>query len=268
MVTVMQQLFHLNWSASAVLVSWKWVHKPITHGVLLKCPRRSTNTVRVARCRAPAPDTKLAKKPSRSQSVEELARDVARVQGQPAGKEEEEDNEISDESGPLLVPKSARVVSGRRHHRLTHVGRPFDVSRWKVGGIACGTKHCEDTRSTSELSNRSWSVSQIREETHASSGRRRRNRLIPCCVFERLLSPGGPASPWFTTSRCSDGSSAVIQPLWFQKTSEVSPMLERMATAHAGAFPSSNASTSLGRHCNTTQRSQSSSCGSVHLHFL
>ena len=34
----------------------------------------------------------------------------------PAGKEE--DSETSDESGPLPVPKSARVVSGRRHHRL------------------------------------------------------------------------------------------------------------------------------------------------------
>ena len=44
-----------------------------------------------------------------SKSLEELAREVARVQGQPAGREE--DSETSDESGPLLVPNSARVVS-------------------------------------------------------------------------------------------------------------------------------------------------------------
>ena len=37
-------------------------------------------------------------------------------QGQAAGKEE--DSETSDENGPLAVLKSARVVSGRQHHRL------------------------------------------------------------------------------------------------------------------------------------------------------
>ena len=37
-------------------------------------------------------------------------------QGQPADKEE--DGGISDEGGPLLVPKSALVVSGCRHSRL------------------------------------------------------------------------------------------------------------------------------------------------------
>ena len=44
----------------------------------------------------------------------ELAREVAG--GQPAGKEE--DSKTSGENGPLPVPKSARVVSGRPHHRL------------------------------------------------------------------------------------------------------------------------------------------------------
>ena len=53
---------------------------------------------------------------ARPQSLKELAREVARVQGQPAGKEE--DSGTSDESGPRLVPNSARIVSGRRHHRL------------------------------------------------------------------------------------------------------------------------------------------------------
>ena len=43
-------------------------------------------------------------------SFEELAREVARVRG--------EDSETSDENGPLLVPKSGRVVPGRRHRRV------------------------------------------------------------------------------------------------------------------------------------------------------
>ena len=47
-----------------------------------------------------------------SRSLEELAREVARVQGQPAGKEE--DSETSNETKPLDAPRSAR----RRHHRL------------------------------------------------------------------------------------------------------------------------------------------------------
>ena len=38
------------------------------------------------------------------------------LQGQPAGKEE--GSESRDENVPLPVPKSTRVVSGRRHHRL------------------------------------------------------------------------------------------------------------------------------------------------------
>ena len=48
----------------------------------------------------------------------QLARDVARVQGHLVSKEED--------SGP--------------HGWLAHVGRSFDVSRWKVGGFALGAK--------------------------------------------------------------------------------------------------------------------------------
>ena len=51
-----------------------------------------------------------------SESLKELAREVARVQGPPAGKEE--GSEASDGSGPLLVPTFARMVTGRLHHRL------------------------------------------------------------------------------------------------------------------------------------------------------
>ena len=44
-------------------------------------------------------------------------------------------------------------------------------------------------------------------------------------------------------------------------------MFKGAATAHTCAHPTSNAYTSLGRHCSTTRPSQSSSSGSVHLHF-
>ena len=67
---------------------------------------------------APVPTPKLASclKVSVSKSFVELAREVARLQGEPAGKEE--DSETSDESGRLLVPESARVVCGRLHSGL------------------------------------------------------------------------------------------------------------------------------------------------------
>ena len=51
-----------------------------------------------------------------SRTLGKLARVIVRGQDQPAGKEE--GSEPSDESGPLPLPKSVRVVSGRRHHRL------------------------------------------------------------------------------------------------------------------------------------------------------
>ena len=50
--------------------------------------------------------------------------------------------------GPLLVPKSARVVSGRRPPPA-HAGRSFDVSSWKVGRKSPEAKSCEGTRSAS-----------------------------------------------------------------------------------------------------------------------
>ena len=62
----------------------------------------------------------------------ELAREVARVQGQPAGKEE--DSETREENFPLLVSKYARVVLWKT------TPRTFGVSRWKVGRIALGAR--------------------------------------------------------------------------------------------------------------------------------
>ena len=102
-----------------------------------RVPRRSMRNVRVARFRATHPD---AKPPSRlspcqksavrcpprvasclenatvSKSLEKLAREVARVQGQPIGKVE--GSETSDGNGPTPVLTSAQVVFGQRHHRL------------------------------------------------------------------------------------------------------------------------------------------------------
>ena len=74
----------------------------------------------------------------------------------------------------------------------------------------------------------------------------------PGCVLGRLLCPRSSASPWFTASCCRDGSLAVIQPLWVQKTSEVPSMFHGVTTAHTCAHSTSNACTRLGRHCNTT----------------
>ena len=132
------------------------VEKLVTHGV----PRRSMKTARIARFLAFPPDVKRPSRVTRtmSKSLEELAREVARAQGQPAGKEE--DSETCDESGPLPVPSSARVVSGRRHHRLR---------RRNVGRVALGAKSFKDPRSVMELSHCSWLVPQVGAEAHASS---------------------------------------------------------------------------------------------------
>ena len=98
-----------------------------------------------------------------SKSLEELAREVSRAQGQPVGKEEA--NETNDKNGPLPVPKSARVVSGRQHHRL----------RMLVDHLVCRDGRSEesllDTRSATELPNCSWDVPQMCKEARAPSGR-------------------------------------------------------------------------------------------------
>ena len=88
---------------------------------------------------------------TKSKSVEELAREVARVQGQPAGKEE--DSEISAEVRTASVWATTPLFA--------HAGRsPLDVSRWTVGRIT-EAQSCEGIRSTVESSNRSWQVPQV-----------------------------------------------------------------------------------------------------------
>ena len=82
-----------------------------------------------------------------------------------------------------------------------------------------------------------------------------------------MFCPGNSASPWFTASFRRDGSLAVIQPLLLQQTSELSSLLERVVTAHAGAYPTSNAGTSPERHCVTTHPSRTSPYDTVHPRF-
>ena len=78
-----------------------------------------------------------------------------------------------------------------------------------------------------------------------------------------MLCPGSSVSPRFTASCCLDGSLAVIQPLWVQKTSEIPSMSEGVAIARTCAHSTSNTCTRLGRHCKTTRPSQSPSHGAT-----
>ena len=210
------------------------VPKPVTHEI----PRRSLKYAQMARVLAPPPD---AKRPSR---VTPCRRSVLRC------------------PTPKLVPGRKNVVvskSGGNGTRSCASPRPTHWQRgqrnqqrnraaWKVGRSAPGAKSCEDTRSTTELSNRFWDVPQIWKGARAPFGRRRR---CPGYVFERLLCPGSSASPWFAASCCRDGLLAVIQPLWLQKTSKFPSMLEGVATTHNCEHWTSNARTSLGRCSNS-----------------
>ena len=82
----------------------------------------------------------------------------------------EEDSETTDENGPLLVPRSALYCTGRQHHRLRMLDDHW-MCRDGVGRSAPGTKSCENTGSTTELSSRSWDAPQICNGARAPSGR-------------------------------------------------------------------------------------------------
>ena len=201
------------------------VQMPVAHGV----SRKSMKSVQITRLPAPPPDAKRTSRVSlcqksvircptpkvgsclknvtMSNSLEELARGVARVQGQPAGKEE--DSEARDKNGPLLVPKSARVVSGRQHHRLRMLvdhlmcrdGRVVEslLERRAVRTLAARRSH-------PSVPHRSWSVLPVWKGARAPSGRTRRSPRCPGCLFEQSFCPGSSASSRFTASCCSDGS--------------------------------------------------------------
>ena len=201
-----------------------------------------------------------------SKSLKELAREGARVQGQPAGREE--DDGSSDVSGPLPVSKPARVVPGRQHRPVAHANRSFDVSKRRVGRVVPGAKNCENPRSATDCfvsTLLGTFLTRVKERVLPLIGDVELDGVLGR-VLRELLCPGNSASPWFTASCCSDGSLAVFLPLWLQKTSEVSSLLEEVATAHGGAYPTCNASI-LGKHCASTHPSQSSSYGSVNSHL-
>ena len=139
----------------------------------------------------------------------------------------------------------------------------------QIEGVAHGARSCKNPRRETELSDCPWIVSQIRRETHTLSGRRRRNRRCPGCVFERVLLQ--VSSTTMVHSFCL----AAVMDGWpsfsrfdSRELQKLHRCLKKMATAHAGAFPSSNASFCLGGYGSTAHPSQPTSHGSFHPHLI
>ena len=90
----------------------RWVMSPRSpRRIDENCPSCSTSGSSTRRQQSDQQRRPWLKSMSNFTDLVKLARDVARVQGQPAGKEE--DSETSDENVSLLVPKFARAMSGR-----------------------------------------------------------------------------------------------------------------------------------------------------------
>ena len=87
-----------------------------------------------------------------------------------------------------------------------HIGRSFDVSRWKVGRIAPGAKSCEDTRSARESLNRSWQVPQNWERSARFLWSNTSKPTVPTFVYSNECQGVSSAS-------CRDESLAIMQPL-------------------------------------------------------
>ena len=184
--------------ADAVGVSWLWgqslsrtestkddenCHICSISGLLLQLPsaRRGSSCLKsVFRCLTPKVASCL-KGVTMTKGLEDQAREVARVEGQPAGTEE--DIETIDENWPEHVPKSARCVSGRQYHRL----------RMQVDHLLCrdgrsekspahGAESSKDTRRKTESPNRSGEVAQISHGARVPSGRRRRVEIDAALV--------------------------------------------------------------------------------------
>ena len=73
-----------------------------------------------------------------SKGLEEMAREIARIQGQRA------------------KPKSTGNGSWTATPPFAHADRPFTVAKWTVGRVTPGAASCENPRSATELSDRSW----------------------------------------------------------------------------------------------------------------
>ena len=125
----------------------------------LALPKDAKRPLRVSLCQRsvpPVPDAKtgvLSEECGSAKSLEELVCEVARVQGQAAGKEEDSENQRRRRASTSAEVRTGGVWTTTPP--FAHAGRPLDVSRWKVRRIAPGAKSCEDNRSATESSKRS-----------------------------------------------------------------------------------------------------------------
>ena len=162
-----------------------------------------------------------------------------------------EDSEPRHESGPPPVPKSAQVVSGRRHHRLRMLvdhlmcrdGRSEEslVER-RVARTLAAPRNCQTALGTFLKFVKERALPLVEDvKIDGSAG----------CVLERFLSKEFSIIAVRRLPAAVDGSLAVIQPLWVQETAEVPSMFEvwqQLTPARTRRAMSA----SLGRHRNTT----------------
>ena len=90
----------------------------------------------------PVPDAEVVsclKNVTMFMSPEVLAREVARVQLLPTGKEG--DGGSSEDSRPLVRTGGFWTTTPL----FAHADRSLDVSGWEVGGVVLGVKRCENT---------------------------------------------------------------------------------------------------------------------------
>ena len=110
--------------------------------------------------------------------LKELAREGARVQGQPAAKGE--DDRSSDVSEPPPLSEPPRVVPGRRHRTLRIHFDHLMCRDGRLKKISLLKRRASRALAVQRfLSNRAWDVPHVCDEARAPSGRRRRNRLRP-----------------------------------------------------------------------------------------
>ena len=149
-------------------------------------------------------------KATASKSLGEVARENARIQGQPAVKDE--DGVSSDGSGPLLNAKVCTHGVWTSTPPFAHADRPFNVAKWTVGRITPGGKSCEILRCAMEFSNRAWDVPQGCTRTPAPFGRKRQSRGCPGRLLKRLLHPESSTLPYFAASCRRDRHRAAFGP--------------------------------------------------------
>ena len=242
-----KQMCHVS---SAVVVSWTWV----TQACHARSPTKSDERCSRAApflppsSRRPAPVASeslpdICNPTARrkrvvsclttvtiSKSLEGLAREVGWVRGQHT-LAREEDSETSDESGPVAC--ADRDITDCFMDwsiiwcAICDVGKSEEESLLERRGVRTLAARLDIIRLLSDrLSNSSRNAQFFCSQTAKST--------VPWLRVPTIAFSGESSiTIVFKASCCSDGSLAVIQPLWFQKTSEVSSLLERMATAHA-----------------------------------